>query len=562
MKKYLLNIPLQLLSICLILAVATGCYHKLDQIPQSDLSEASYWKSTNDLKLAANYFYAYLPTINSSDYGAFMDRYSIDAYSAQGPNSVSDGSRTTPGSDGVWSGNYRLIRACNNFLEKSAGVIGDANEIRKYKGEAYFFRALAYYQLVIRFGDVPLITRTFGISDSIINAPRSPREDVINLIYADLDTAAAGLPQPNAIAAADYGRVSATAALALKARMALFEGTRQKFHGYGNPNQHLQIALDASNAIISGGKHALFNYTPRPDSSYYYNFQYAGEGAANKENILVRLYGQNSANNISGHTYARNLEQGYMIPTRTLCDAYLYTDGLPYTKSLLDSTTPSKQIRTLSEFSNRDRRMAQTIFNRNSFFLTAKYIPTFSFSPTGYKSMKYFVVQDWNDNPGYIDYQIIRYAEVLLTNAEAQYELSGSIADADLNKTINLLRARAGLPNLTNAFVTANGLNMREEIRRERRVELAFEGFRYWDLLRWKTAETELVQDVKGIKIIPSEHTGQSAPPSNVAKDANNIVIVQAVSFRKFDPARDYLWPIPSQQIALEPALTQNPKWE
>ncbi|MGN6494581.1 MAG: RagB/SusD family nutrient uptake outer membrane protein [Agriterribacter sp.] len=551
-----------LLGLCgaLIIFAITGCYKKLDQVPQSDLTEASYWKSANDLKLAANYFYAWLPSI--TDCG--IDRSSIDAYSANGPSSISDGSRVTSGSDGYWTDNYRVIRACNNFLEKSVDISGDEAEVKKYQAEVRFFRAWSYYQLVIRFGDVPLILQTFGLEDeALLNSPRSPRDEVINAIYADLDWAAANLPQPNAIAVADYGRISATAALALKARMALFEGTRQKFHNYGNASEHLQVAKNTAAAIMDGGKHQLFTYAAAPDSSYHYNFQFVGEGPTNKENILVHLYGQDKSNNISGHNYSRNLEQGsVLIPTRALCDAYLYKDGLPYTKSIYDSTTPSKQKRTLSEFSNRDLRMGQTIFNKNSFYLTGYYVPTFSFTSTGYKCSKYFNAQDWNDNPGYIDYQIIRYAEILLIYAEATYELNEAISDADLAKSINLTRSRAGIPALTNAFVLANGLNMREEIRRERRVELALEGFRYWDLLRWKTAEIELPQAIKGIRYIPAEYTNQTKLPSNAVLDADSVVVAQPASQRTFDPLRDYLYPIPTQQIALEPALTQNPGWE
>ncbi len=556
--KYAIQYNRTFFTVLVTAVLLYGCTKKLDQVPETAITDANFWKTTNDLKLACNYFYTFLPAINSTN-GVFADNYSIDGY-ATSPNNVSDGSRLAPASDGNWSNNYALIRACNNMLEKSVTVPGVAAEIKALQGEARFFRAWAYYNLVIRYGDVPLVTRTFGLEDTLINTKRAARETVIDTIYADLDWAATNLYQIDVQPAADYGRITQTAALALKARMALFEGTRQKFHAYGTPSKHLQVAINTCNTIINGGKHALYKHNKigGPDSSYYYNFQNSGEGKTNKENMLVRLYGADVANRISTHVLVRNLEQGGLTPTRYLCDAYLYKDGLPYTVSPFDSTTASKQIRSLSQFSNRDLRMSQTVFNRNSWFIAGLYGLTYNFAPTGYRQMKYFIAADWNPNVSFIDYQIIRYAEVLLTLAEATYELNGTISDADLDKTINLTRARGGLPKLTNAFAVTNGLNMREEIRRERRVEFAFEGLRYWDLLRWKTAETELPQNVVGTKHFQAEYGNL---PGNTTLTSDGFVIVQKVANRKFDPARDYLWPIPTQQLALQPALTQNKNW-
>ena len=169
---------------------------------------------------------------------------------------------------------------------------------------------------------------------------------------------------------------------------------------------------------------------------------------------------------------------------------------------------------------------------------------------------KFANVDDWNTQASLIDRPVLRYAEVLLTYAEARFELDNAISDADLDLTLNRLRARAGVAKLTNAFVTANGLTMREEIRRERRVELAQEGFRYWDLIRWKTAEIELPKPILGIYFFKSEF-----PPATVNLTPDNFILVQATNFRKFDPAKDYLWPLPINEISLNPALKQNPGW-
>jgi hypothetical protein len=164
------------------------------------------------------------------------------------------------------------------------------------------------------------------------------------------------------------------------------------------------------------------------------------------------------------------------------------------------------------------------------------------------------------------DKHIIRYAEVLLIYAEAEFELNGSISDADLDLSINKLRDRVGMPHLTNAFVAAHNLDMRTEIRRERTVELALEGFRYDDLRRWKTAETELAEDIKGIKIKGStwqDYPLYSSQDWQSRTDANGFLISE--TGRKFDPTKNYLQPLPTQEINLYQSaghnLQQNPEW-
>lgn len=170
---------------------------------------------------------------------------------------------------------------------------------------------------------------------------------------------------------------------------------------------------------------------------------------------------------------------------------------------------------------------------------------------------------DWND---------MRYAEVLLIYAEAKYERNDGISDADLDISINLLRDRVNMPHLTNAFVLAHGLDMRAEIRRERTVERAFEGFRWDDLRRWKTAETELPTSVLSIKV-----TGTQWDSKTITIDGNSYSsyfynipasqlengykLLQTGSQRMFDLTKDYLLPIPTKQISLNPKLEQNPGW-
>ena len=179
------------------------------------------------------------------------------------------------------------------------------------------------------------------------------------------------------------------------------------------------------------------------------------------------------------------------------------------------------------------------------------------FNFTGFCPRKYFNLDDWTNQRSYIDGILIRYAEVLLNYAEAKFELEGSISDADLDLSVNLLRTRGKIAKLSNAFVTTNGLDMRTELRRERRVELAVEGFRYWDLLRWKTAEIELVKPILGNFFFKTEF----GTATTVKLTPDNFILVQDANFRKFDPTKDYLWPLPINEISLNPSLKQNQGW-
>ena len=534
----------------LTLIIWMGCNKKLDLAPETALSDASFWKTPADLLSACTTLYNSLPGMAAN----YQDNYSDISFGAAA-NTVSDGSRIAPATAAEWGDNYTLIRRSNTILEKSAGVKGDVVLIKKAMGEASFFRAWAYFELVKRYGDVPLILRTFDIQDTLATAHRTPRAQVIKAIYNDLDFAAANCPDVAAQPAAEYGRITSGAALAFKSRVALFEGTREKFFNYGTSAADLTIAIDAAGKVMANTRYGLYKNASKPDSSYFYLFQLTADGAANKENILVRLYGQDMTNSISYTNVSRDLEQAALAPTRMMLDLYLYKDGLPVGKSPLQQA----QTNTLSEFANRDPRAGITVFNKNIWYISSRYVPNFDFTKTGYKLAKWFKGTDWNNKRSFIDFSIIRYAEVLLNYAEAQYELNGSITDADLNLTINKIRARNGtaaIVPLTNAFVGANGLNMRDEIRRERTVELGFEGFRYWDLLRWKTAEVQLPMPVLGIKYFPAEMKITS--PSLTA---DGYLITQPAAKRAFKPAKDYLWPIPTSELGYNPNMVQNPGW-
>lgn len=560
------------------IAMTSSCTKMLDQNTQTVITDPVFWKTESDLIGGTNYLYASLPNFDTPLEDLYSD-FSVDVFGGS-LNTISDGSRTVPSNDGVWTNSYSYIRAANNVIEKSAGIA--ASSMKTYCiAQARFFRALNYFRLVRAYGDVPYIGRTItGREDEALYTPRTDRRAVIDSIYADLDFAAANCPQADELPAStsvsgaagrEYGRITRSAALAFKSRVALNEGSWQKFHGAPelqgdkDPVKHFTIARDAALTVMNEGKHGL--YTAGGTLSFQNLFRYPGETYANnKENILARLYGKDIANNVSNNGgYMRPyLTDGRNAATRAFVLTALYSDGLPAGKSPLDSN--GKETGLLTDYQNKDPRMVQTLFKVGDPYASiAGGNPVYR-NTYYYHQQKYWTGQaDFLASPNlFLDFIAIRYAEVLLNYAEAVYELGNNISDVDLDKTINLLRKRATnndnskLPLLTNAFVTANGLNMRDEIRRERSVELAYEGFRYWDLIRWKTAETELVKPLLERKYFEGLDYGGSTKPTML----NGYVLMQAADKRKFNPQRDYLWPLPSNQIGLSNnTLTQNPNW-
>ncbi len=527
------------LLIALSLTIITAC--DVERIPETQITDPSFWKTEADLRSAANYLYTFLPGFGEEEC------WSDNTYGQQA-DPVSDGTQLPPNTSTHFSAPYSWIRAANNIIEKSE-LVDATQAIRdRYLAEARFFRAFAYFQLVQKYGGVPLITKTLTEVSPELNEPAKPREEVISQIYQDLDFAISKLPRPSALGTS-YGRVTDIAALALKARVALFEGTRSKFHKYGDPAFHLNLAVAASKAVIDAGENSLF-------ANYGNLFQYEGEGPQNKENILVKQYGITVGNVVLSHNYsATQLFSGRINPTKSLVDSYLMKDGLPIEKSPLYV----KPDTSIAVFDNRDLRLHASVFRRGDpYEKTTRYgSPPLQFHKTGFGPKKYWNADDYITRQAMIDWVIIRYAEVLLTYAEAKFETGESISDNDLDLSLNLLRKRADIAPLSNALVTANGLNMREEIRRERRVELAQENHRYWDLLRWKTAEIELPKAVLGNYYF--REFGLENIPVNISQDG--YIVVQEASFRRFDPEKDYLWPFPVNELGLNSALKQNPKW-
>lgn len=577
MKKRIFYILLASLS----LGTVVSC--DIEEIPETTVSDANFWNSAADMRLAANFFYGTLPGLTSGDVAE--DNWSADAYPNTSGNPISDGSRSTPATSGDY--NYYNIYQANKVIEKGPEVIAkgaDEKQVNWYVGEARFFRAFYYFEMLKRFGGVPLIKKTMQVDDPDVFLPRASRDEVLTLIYEDLDFAITVLRSADELhSAKEYGRISKTGAQAFKSRVALFEGARAKYHKYGDYKQHLNLAKEAAAEVMSSGQHSLFTKPATGDNgevvneAYFNLFQEAGDGRANRENIVVKVYGVNRENSIVSTPVQRYYEGNTIVPTQNFVDHYLMADGLPISKSTLYKE-PDATMTHAQYFEKKDPRMSFTLFKRGDEFISSGdyTIPNSTLQRSGYGIRKYANKNFWTLQASYIDKPVIRYAEVLLNYAEAVYELEGTISDADLEKSINVLRGRlpeinigtkekpvfVALPKLTNAFVNANGLNMRDEIRRERRVELSFEGFAYWDLIRWKTAEIELPKTLYGSYLFSEYLTEEGQKwAKDTPVDDKNYIILQASSLRKFDPEKDYLWPIPINEIAKNPKIEQNPKW-
>lgn len=528
------------LSTIVMAAILSLSSCSLDLSPETNLSDASFWLTDDNFEKACNTFYAFLDAK-----GLRFDDNRSDFSFGTNANEISSGSRVASATSSDWDSPYQLIFLANKVIDNGNNV----DFADRWIAEAKFFRAYAYFDLVTKFGDVPLVLRVLDIGAPEFDAGRTDRETVIRQMYEDLDFAANNLPTFMELGESGYGRASKSAALALKSRIALYFGTHQKYHNWGQPSEHLSLAIAAAEEVMNQG-HEL--YTQRP---YYYLFQYDGEGFANKENIFAIIYGENLSNSIRHHNICRDLENGAANVTRYMVDLYLCTDGLPYDKSPLAEYPETDH---LSIFRNKDPRMDASIFKEGDPYGNPATYPQLSLNSirTFFAGRKYSVIDDWITSRSYVDYAIIRYAEVLLIYAEAKFERDGFISNADLDKSINLLRRRVDMPDLTNEFVTGNGLNMLEEIRRERSVELAQEGFRYDDIIRWKIAENVLPRPVIGATYFDTYMV------DGLIVTPEGYILAQSADTRSFDPRRDYLYPVPVNEIALSGGtITQNPGW-
>jgi hypothetical protein len=502
------------------------------------------------------------------------------------------------------------------MIEKAVNASVDERIRNRYLAEAHFFRAWWYFDLVCKFGDVPLVLKTFtSTTDPDLKMGRTPRETVIQQCYEDLAFAAEWLPTRAAMQSVtdefNRRRVTRSAALGLMVRIGLHEGTMLKFHNLGSESlwkAHLQKSIDTYNLLKAEG-HEL--YTAGGTSVSYQALFLDESNNTNRESIFAKAYGPDGTTGASSylHSFTSGTTFGNQL-SRTMIDTYLYADGLPREKSKL-VVTPETSFNHVFGYESdgitpiaggmgaRDPRLPMSVWRvfdpqdnadetvagkKIAFLLTGvgAYRPDMTLRNTsmGYTAKKMFVGSRYQIDDS--DIIFIRWGEMLISYAEALYEMNGAITDAQLDETVNALRARVGFDaTLTNGFVVANGLNMREEIRRERTVELMGENRRYTDIIRWKTAETVLPKAWLGCKFIADEtNSGQqlAVEPTFTARLTDNtgkldgvqeyaypeadIFVFQKSGERRFDPAKDYYYPIPTFDIGQSDGnIVQNPGW-
>lgn len=553
----------------------------LDMEPKTQLADTNYWQTPDHFKLFATQFYGWTVDFKQLDDSPHSDVRS-DLRTGITLDVYSNGTNSIPSSDKTYTNNYNRIRQVNTLLQQAEGYAAPA-DIETSVGEAHFFRAYCYFDLLQVYGDV-IITRTpLDIDSPEMQMARNSRDEVVDFILEDLEEAIRLLPEANEISSKDEGRLSSQAASAFLSRVALYEGTWQKFRNGGQNNDRssalLDIAATSAHDVIESGFFELFAPEELGTEAYKYLFILENDKSnpagitksGNKEYIFTRRHDPTLA------SIGFNITQGRLgnavYVTRKMANMYLQSNGLPINPQTWDYSKVD------SEFKDRDNRMSNTLMipghtywgtggGRIDWTGSAEEIVNAShknFMPstgTGYFPHKWCCERDGvpTGMEAY-DYPIIRYAEVLLNYAEAVFERDDKISDEDLAISLNLTRKRVNpnMPDLTNAFVSANNLDMRTEIRRERTVEFYDENFRIDDLKRWKTAEEEMPMNLTGVKWRGTEYETKWSDASSKTMDAEGCIIYEQ---GRVWEEKHYLYPLPIDQLKLNPNLKQNPGWE
>ena len=535
----------------------------LERSPQ-EINDQTFWSTPSDLETYANAFYDILPGGVSNYDDTWSDNQvprSMESYIWQ--------QYSVPTEDSNWSKSaWSNIRSINYFMTHYGQVTGDESEINRYVGEMRFFRALEYYSKIRTYGDVPWLEEDLNTDSEELYGPRTPRNEVIQHIIDDLDFAIEWLPEGR-VSSSD-NRLTADVARHVKARVCLYEGTYYKYHsdlGY-EWESLLQEAAEASDELIASGNYSIYS-TGDTEHDYYDMFI-----MEDKSNLSEAILYIDYADPLRKHNWGHGAWEANTGFSKDFIDSYLYADGLP--KALTSYPTPDDSIEV--EFVNRDPRLRQMVLNNEFFADNASfkgheidgdnnYVTTFC--TTGYQTIK-----GYDPATGHSGYALetadgiaYRYAETLLINAEAKAELK-TISQEDLDKTINVLRDRVGMPHLTVevGFTDPDWpdygyelSDLLQEIRRERRIELAGEGFRWNDICRWKAGT--LLEN-------PMTYVGKKVTTGTRA-DAGYVIVYPDYTYsdlsigtnsRQWDD-KMYLLPIPTNELQLNPALEQNPGW-
>ena len=585
--------------IFLVLPLLISC--NLDRFPLDVIAPENSFNNKEELETATNGFYALLPE-GSDIYGESADVVI--------PTTLTNevlGIRTVPASGGGWS--WKMLSDINTCLIYSARC-QDANVRAEYDGVARFFRAYFYFEKVKRFGEVPWFDVPLTSTDDKLYQGRTDRNTLLANMMADIDYAVQHLPT-----AKNTYKVTKWTALALKSRIALFEGTFRKYHGINGYEQFLQRAADAAKDFIDNAPYTIYKEGNTPYMSLF-----ASKNAINSEVIMALNFnmGLNIVHDLNRFFISDGSKPGM---NKKLVDSYLMSDGTRFTDQ-----TDYQTMGFYDEMQGRDPRLAQTIVTPGYKRIggTDVLSPSFSAATTGYQIIKGVTTpadDAWHKSQN--DFPLFRAAEVYLNYAEAKAEL-GTLTQADLDASILKIRQRVGMPGIDMAAanatpdpylsneetgypnVTGANKGVILEIRRERTIELLCEGFRYYDLIRWKAGKVfekqfkgmyfgpidtnkqfsvydmngNAVNDALDICIYSSEKIpsktdypelkditvflklGENLFLENGMNGGNVIVHDIKTRTRTWNEDRDYLYPIPQSQITLYGgALKQNPGW-
>ncbi len=571
----------------LMVFTLTGC--DLTLLPEDAVSPETYFKTETDLQLWTNQFYTLFDSAEN------LSGQNADDMVDKSMGSVIDGTRLpSDGHNGTNEWNWKMLRNINYYLQNSSNCTDE--KIRsEYDGVAYFFRAYCYYQKLLRYGDLPWYDQVLNSTDDALLAkPREDRGVIMDHILADLDLAIAQLPETK-----NVSRVTKWTALAFKSRAALYEGTWRQYRGLPDAEKYLTQAAAAAKDFIDNSGYKLYS-----DGNQPYRDMFNSDNAKSEEVILARIYNFEGLN--LSHSVQFNVKNSAQGFTKRYMNHYLMADGTRFT----DKADYDKIFYT-DEVKDRDPRLAQTVLCPGYIPVGEKsVVPNDMTSFTGYEPIKFVAAAAYSGaSKGTSDWALFRAAEVYLNYAEAQAEL-GLLTKADLEISIDKIRTRANMPKLSEAAadpasipvdpylascypnVTKNSMTGAIlEIRRERTVELVMEGFRQWDMFRWKEG-AQMVNETNpyygiyfaGIGLFDMDGDGkndleiykdkQQSKPSDgltvlklgsnltLSNDESGYVVAWPALTYTWNEERDYLWPVPADQRVLTGgALTQNPGW-
>lgn len=557
----------------LLLSVFLGACEKsefLNKAPLDQVTELNYWKTNRDLELFINPFYELFPGWPSHGGGPFWLDNNSDNMVPGVYDSRLAGLRALPQTGGGWV--WTNVRNINVFHANYQKVIdnqgGRTADIDHLIGEGYFFRAYIYFDLLQRFGGVPWYDQPLSTTDEALYNPRESRDVIADRILTDLDQAIAYLKTE-----ASTARINKYVALAFKSRVALYEGSWQKSHAgtpFGipsaNPDKFFEQAENAALQVMNAGKYQVAGNSVADYVSLFNQSDLSG----NPEILFAKNYmlGFNAHN---GQRYF-SIIGGATGLSKSLVESYLCADGQPIATSPLYRGDANLNM----EFTDRDPRLDAVIFapgdpiNEDLVFEKAPvHLGGEANTTTGYQIQKGALPNkqlqqtDFGSTTAAI---IFRYAEVLLNYAEAKAE-RGTLNQDDLDKSINLLRRRVGMPNLVMGAIISDPkwdfpalTPLINEVRRERRVELACEGYRLADLMRWRAHDLFVGKRPKGAKFNAADYPGFS----NIDLDGNGYIdYYQQIlpNGYQFKADRDYLDPLPVNELLINQNLTQNPGW-